>query len=727
MRLNRFSIAKRLAAALLLPFVFIAALGGHEVVGFYGKYAEMSAVIETGSDLDSIGTLVHWLQVERGTSSGFLGSRGTKMQDKMLAARGKVDEVIADFRAHEASLAASGGEGRSFVEASEQALGRLESVRREVSALSMPRETAFDYYNGTIGSLKGVMDAISKSDTATQLADHLFAYSNLVAAKDVAGRERGEGAGIIASGRLSQVGFERFRELSGEFNASLSRFIALQPMDQESELRKRLADAGLAEVRAVSARILENGVGGDLSALNSGEWFALTTGVIEELAKIEKETIGRIKTLAAAESSRKWTNFVLLTALVLGTALFIVLGSAIIARSVTNPLNALIACMTRLAEGKVEMSGVDTTGQDEVAQMARAVESFAAATEANARKKLEEDRRYVEERAAQQRQVEAERAERARDMETAMAEIGGALKRLSGGDVSYRIATPLAGVYDALRNDYNESVALLEATIFSVKSVADGIEHGVDELRAASDDLARRTESQAASLETTSASMAEVSTTVKSTAARAAKAGSYVAEAAEYTRSSSQLVEESVAVIGNIAASSKEVSQIISVIDEIAFQTNLLALNAGVEAARAGEAGKGFAVVAQEVRGLAQRSTEAAREIRGLIDRSVTSLESGISLFERTGGALRGIREKVETIRDEVSAIVGASREQADSVGHVNETLAQMDTTTQQNAALVEQATAATHGLASEAAKLAAQIAAFKLQDREPERLPRAA
>lgn len=727
MRLNRFSIAKRVAAALLLPFLFIAALGGHEVSEFYGKYAEMNAVVETGSDLDSIGALVHWLQVERGTSSGFLGSRGAKMQDKMLAARGKVDEMLANFRAHEASLAASGGEGRRFVAASEEALGRLEAVRQEVSALSMPRETAFDYYNAAIGSLKGVLDAMTKSDTATQLADHLFAYSNLVAAKDVAGRERGEGAGIIASGRLSQVGFERFRELSGEFNAYLNRFIALEPMDQESALRKRLADAGLAEVRAVSARILESGVGGDLSALDAGEWFTLTTGVVDELAKIEKETIGQIQSLAVIESGRKWMNFVLLTAVVLGAALVVILGSVIIARSVTKPLNALIACMKRLAEGRVEMCDVDTTGQDEVAQMARAVENFATITEANARRKLEEDRLHVEERLAQQRQVDAERAERAREMETAMVEIGGALKRLSAGDVSYRIATPLSGAYDALRKDYNESLALLEATIVGVKSVADGIEHGVDELRTAADDLARRTEQQAASLETTSASMAEVSTTVKSTAMRAAKAGSYVGEAAAFTRSSSQLVEESVAVIGNIAASSKEVSQIISVIDEIAFQTNLLALNAGVEAARAGEAGKGFAVVAQEVRGLAQRSTEAAREIRGLIDRSVASLESGVSLFERTGGALGAIREKVETIRQEVSAIAEASREQADSVGHVNESLAQMDTTTQHNAALVEQATAATHGLAAEAAKLAAQIAAFKLRDHKPERLPRAA
>ncbi|MCE7029249.1 methyl-accepting chemotaxis protein [Jiella avicenniae] len=725
--MNRFPIAQRVAAALALPFVFIAALGGHEVAEFHHQYAAMNAVRESGADLATIGTLVHWLQVERGTSSGFLGSRGTKMQDKMLAARGKVDEALADFRAHENSLAATGEEGRIFIDESETALGRLSSVRKEVSALAIPRETAFDYYNATIGSLAGVMDAMSKSDTARELADHLFAYSNLVAAKNVAGRERGEGAGIIASGRLSQVGFERFRELSGEFNAYLQRFIALKPTGQESALRKRLADAGLAEVRVVSARILENGVGGDLSGLDSDKWFALTTGVIDELAKIEKETIGRIQSLAAEESSTKWTNFVLLTALVVGAALVVVLGSSIIARSVTKPLNALIVCMKRLAEGKVEMAGVDTTGQDEVAQMARAVETFATVTEANARKKLEDDRRHVEERAAEQRQAEAERAVRTREMETAMSEIGGALKRLSGGDVSYRIATPLAGAYDSLRRDYNESVALLEATIVSVKAVADGIEQGVDELRIASDDLARRTEQQAASLETTAASMAEVSTTVKSTAQRASKAGGHVDEAAEFSRSSSQLVEESVAVIGNIATSSREVSQIISVIDEIAFQTNLLALNAGVEAARAGEAGKGFAVVAQEVRGLAQRATEAAREIRGLIDRSVASLESGVSLFQRTGGALGAIRERVETIRDEVNAIVGASREQADAVGLVNETLSQMDTTTQQNAALVEQATAATHGLANEAAKLAAQIAAFKLRDDEPVHLSRAA
>ncbi|TFF19935.1 methyl-accepting chemotaxis protein [Jiella endophytica] len=728
MRLNQFSIAKRFFASLLLPFIFIFAIGSHEISEFYGKYVQMSAVVETGVELDALGKLVHWLQVERGTSSGFLGSGGKKMQDKMLGAREKVDAALASFLVQERKLAeTTEADLHRYIDMSSEALARLAEVRKEVSALSTPRETAFDYYNATIDSLMRLMSAMSKSERGSTLPDRLAAYNNLVLAKDLAGRERGEGAGIIASGSLSERGFERFRQLSGGFVAHIERFIALEPASAEAGLRQRLDDAGLQQALTMSARILRDGVGGDLTGLDAGEWFALTTGVIDEMARIETETLQTIQALAAASSTEKWNSFVLLSVLVAGTALLVILGSVVIARSVTRPLNALIACMRRLAEGRVDMSGVDTSGEDEVAQMARAVSTFATVTEENARRKLEEDRQHLEEREAQQRQIEAERRESAEQMERVIAEIGNALKRLSEGDVAFRIAAELPGAYDALRKDYNESVRMLEATILAVKAVADSVERGVSELRVASDDLARRTEQQAAVLETTAASMAEVSTTVTSTAKRATAAGTYVAEVSDFTRSSGQLVEESVSVIGKIADSSKEISQIVSVIDEIAFQTNLLALNAGVEAARAGEAGKGFAVVAQEVRDLAQRSSNAANEIRGLIDRSVTSLESGVSLFERTGGALGTILEKVETIRTEVSAIVDASREQADSVSHVNDTLSQMDTTTQQNAALVEQATAATHGLAGEATALAGQIAAFKVEQRQPAKLARAA
>jgi methyl-accepting chemotaxis protein len=247
-----------------------------------------------------------------------------------------------------------------------------------------------------------------------------------------------------------------------------------------------------------------------------------------------------------------------------------------------------------------------------------------------------------------------------------------------------------------------------------VGGATEGIRSSTEEISVAADDLSRRTEQQAASLEQTAAALDQITATVRRSAAGAKQAQDVVAGAKTDAERSGAVVSQAVAAMGEIETSSREIGNIIGVIDEIAFQTNLLALNAGVEAARAGEAGKGVAVVAQEVRALAQRSAEAAKEIKALINTSTKQVEAGVNLVGQTGEALRGIVSKVAEIDELIAQISVSAQEQAGGLHEVNTAVNQMDQVTQQNAAMVEQTTAATHSLKSQTGELVRQVESFR-------------
>ena len=250
--------------------------------------------------------------------------------------------------------------------------------------------------------------------------------------------------------------------------------------------------------------------------------------------------------------------------------------------------------------------------------------------------------------------------------------------------------------------------------------MAQGVRSGAEEITQASDDLSRRTEQQAASLEETAAALDQITATVRHTAEGASEARNTVSAAKADAERSGAVVREAVQAMGGIETSSKQIGHIIGVIDEIAFQTNLLALNAGVEAARAGDAGRGFAVVATEVRALAQRSAEAAKEIKALISASGQQVEAGVKLVGETGKALERIVAQVAQLNRLVADIAASAQEQATGLHEVNTAVNQMDQVTQQNAAMVEESTAASHGLSGEAKELARLVGQFNLGDIAP-------
>nr|WP_278002282.1 methyl-accepting chemotaxis protein [Agrobacterium salinitolerans] len=413
------------------------------------------------------------------------------------------------------------------------------------------------------------------------------------------------------------------------------------------------------------------------------------------------------------------TNSTIMASLVIvgiAFAVGIILALFVASRGITTPIARLRERMVSLAGGETATEIDGMARRDEVGQMAKAVQVFRENAIERIRLEQETDaNRTLSEKDRIER--EQQKAREAADVKFAVDNLAAGLSKLSEGDVSYRIGQPFTATLDAVRNDFNMSAEKLQAALTKVAQNASGIGAGADEIKSAADDLAKRTEQQAAAVEETAAALEEITTTVRDSTKRAQEAGQIVSRAKAGAEQSGQVVRRAVVAMEQIAKSANEISNIIGVIDEIAFQTNLLALNAGVEAARAGEAGKGFAVVAQEVRELAQRSASAAKEIKALITTSNDQVQQGVQLVGDTGKALATIVSEVQEINRHVVSIVEAAQEQSSGLQQINTAVNQMDQDTQKNAAMVEETNAASHSLAKEVASLNQLLSQFRLAD----------
>ena len=399
-------------------------------------------------------------------------------------------------------------------------------------------------------------------------------------------------------------------------------------------------------------------------------------------------------------------------AIALAAAGALAFATNIIIAKVSTPLQAMTQAMRGLAGGDNAVA-IPALGQhDELGQMAGAVSVFKEAAIA----KIKADADLIEAKTrAERERLAASEAAIAEQQALVVQSFGTGLSKLAEGDLTYRVRDDLPEQYERLRGDFNDAMGKLQETMRGIVGNANSIRSGSFEITRASDDMARRTEQQAAGLEETAAALEEITATVKRTAEGAQQARQVVGAAKTDAEKGGEVVTKAIAAMGQIEQSAQQITQIIGVIDEIAFQTNLLALNAGVEAARAGDAGRGFAVVAQEVRALAQRSAEAAKEIKSLITASTEQVSSGVSLVDETGQALERIVDQVARINGVVGEIAASAKEQATGLEEVNVAVIQMDQVTQQNAAMVEESTAASHSLAREADTLSRMMEQFRV------------
>ncbi|MXO01451.1 HAMP domain-containing protein [Shinella zoogloeoides] len=499
---------------------------------------------------------------------------------------------------------------------------------------------------------------------------------------------------------MKQAGFtdEEFA-LLGQAN---ERSDALVKIETEA---MNLVDAGAPDAREKATAMV-----------NSPEYHKFKADIMKPVdaffVKLENRTQGAVDE-ANVRASFYWTLIVIAMSTL---ALMLAIVGFVTFKRIIGGMDKIRLSMGEVADGHLDNEITLARNNDEIGDMGKALEVFRQGAIANRRLEQEaaENRKRAEaERIALQEKAEADAAERLR---IATSGLAAGLKRLAGGDLAFQLNEAFAQDFEALRHDFNRSVSQLGTTLAEISGSISTLDTGTREIASGTDDLSKRTEQQAASLEETAAALDEITVNVANSSRRTEEAKDVAGRANRSAAESAQVVSHAEEAMRKIEESSQQISNIIGVIDEIAFQTNLLALNAGVEAARAGEAGKGFAVVAQEVRELAQRSAQAAKEIKGLIHNSSTEVESGVKLVRDAGTALKTISEFIVEINAHMESIATSAKEQSVGLAEVNTAVNQMDQTTQQNAAMVEQSNAASNTLANEAVRLRDLVSQFRLE-----------
>ncbi|HCL65123.1 MAG TPA: methyl-accepting chemotaxis protein [Rhizobium sp.] len=658
-------------------------------------------------------------------------------KDKISEARQRTDAAFAELNdAYTAVLAI--GFNDPALAAIKGELGkrasRISEYRTKTDEGNAPPLMALEVMQPVVAASADLTRRTGMLVSDPELANAISGYFAIMQVSDAYQMLNRLGQQYLKDGTLPISGFGVVQRSDYMIGASFKAMAEQVPADIVARYRAFFDGPHGKAIETIRASLLKGenyqAAAGELEA-----WVSAHGERRVQVSEMIRQTGERMMTMITAKAEAQERSFYVLVALVAIMVVVSVGLSILVSRVLSRSFSGLAFSMKALADGDRARAIPYVGRKDEIGDMARSVEVFrqAAIRNSELEASAEQNRLAAEqERADVQRRAEAEAEER---LIQATGSLATGLRQLASGDLVCEIDEQFAPQFEALRHDFNASVQQLREAMQSVGQVVGSVTNGSGEISQASDNLAKRTEQQAASLEETAAALEEITSNVTATSKRTGEARDLVRTTREQAEKSGTVVNNAVSAMEKIEHSSRQISQIIGVIDEIAFQTNLLALNAGVEAARAGDAGKGFAVVAQEVRELAQRSANAAKEIKGLIGNSEVAVNEGVKLVNDTGEGLNTIAGLVQAINAHMDAIATAAQEQSVGLGEVNTAVNHMDQATQQNAAMVEEMNAAGASLAQESGRLAELVARFRTGESvmvqqkpaEPARAPAAA
>jgi methyl-accepting chemotaxis protein len=756
LRLSNIRIAGRLAIAIIIPLAIFSCLAGYDLFQTWLVRSDMVRLNQMAQAVAAISRLVHEMQRERGASAVFVGSKGAQLRNELSAQRKLTDAsrtAASGFLAKVAAVAAS-TQFKDAIANAVAGVARLDGKRTQIDALSISAQDSNAYFTDTIGKLLVVTGEIAKVSSRGETTTAISAYVNFMKGKELSGQERATGAAGISQGKFDLAGYVRVLGLRAAQEAYFTAFGDAATPAQRAFFQKVMSADVVKTVAHMRDIIAAGGLSGSMPGLDGKSWFEATTARIDLLKTVEDRLGSDLVALTTSVRDGATATFIKLAGIIaIAFAVDLILAFVMV-RSVTQPLRALSASMKELERGNKAIEIPYTDRGDEIGENARAIETF---KENLVRmEQLEKERKESESRTAAEHEAALQKA--AGEFETAVGgivraavagdfskrvelqgktglvlNIGTALNSLCGnvatalqdlstmlnalaeGDLTRRITADYQGNFAGLKENANKTAERIGAIIAEIKGSAHEISNASTAISVSTTDLSQRTEEQAANLEQTSASMEQISATVKKNAENAQHANRSAGETRAVADRGGHVVAQAVEAMATIDESSRKISDIIGVIDEIARQTNLLALNAAVEAARAGDAGRGFAVVASEVRSLAQRSSQAAKDIKELITNSNAQVKNGVDLVNRAGMALTEIVESINKVAENVADIANASGEQSSGIEQVNKALTQMDEVTQQNSALVEENAATAQTLKQRASAMDERVTFFKL------------
>lgn len=674
----------------LVPVLALMAFSAVMAVEEWRVRTDALATQAAVSDAILLGNLVHQLQIERGQSAGFLASGGTNFADQLPQSRALTDQALAAAPA--------------LPEAIARDVERLTETRAAIDSLSLNGAQSGAFYTGLIRGTLGQTERrlLTEEDAALiRVSAGLVALSE---AKEAAGLQRAAGATGLGAGSFTPGAYRVFTQRGAAETAYLQLAeVELGPLLDGVDFTRSQSETGVAEVRTV---IHEAGPETPITEFTGPEWFARATAWIDVLRAQETRLSTEILRIATANSSAATTRLALVIGVALATVLCSLGFGLVVVRRVQGSFTALTGAMDRL--GRRDYDAWPDRGPlaPEIAVLFDAIET------------TRDTLREADERLATAADIERN---------LVITELDSALSRLADGDLMARIDADFPSEYQNLKHGFNEAVARLGQAISGVSGAVSTFRRSSGDLNRATEDMSRRTGSQAAALEETTAALAQLSDMVTGTARSSKMAGEAAAGLRARAIEGRGRVDEAIEVMQRISKASEDMTQMISLIDDIAFQTNLLALNAGVEAARAGESGRGFAVVAGEVRALAVRSADTTTEIRAQIRRTVEIVQSGVNLVTQAASAFHQITEGVQGASSAIEGIADEASAQASSIAEIKSAMLSLDQVTQQNAAMVQESSDLIAALDGQSQQIGGLVGVFKTEAGTTFRASRAA